>query len=67
MAMIVGLVKSGTLALLHMAVSFGVVCALTGSLAAAAGIALILSCAMSFVFALHERAWNSVLSKTKCG
>jgi len=63
MAMIVGLVKSGTLALLHMAVSFGTVYALTGSLSAAAGIALILSCVMSFVFALHERAWNAVLRK----
>jgi uncharacterized membrane protein len=59
--MIVGLVKSGTLALLHVAVSFGVAYALTGSLSVAMGIALVLSCAMSFVVALHERAWNAVL------
>jgi uncharacterized membrane protein len=63
-SMIVGLVKSGTLALLHMAASFGVVYALTGSAALATGIALVLSCVMSFVFALHERAWDAVLRKT---
>ena len=59
--MIVGLVKSGTLALLHMGVSFGVIYALTGSVAVAMGIAFVLSCIMSFIFVLHERAWNSVL------
>jgi uncharacterized membrane protein len=63
--MIVGLVKSGTLALLHMGVSFGVAYALTGSAAIAMGIALVLSCVMSFVFALHERAWNAVLRRAK--
>jgi uncharacterized membrane protein len=63
--MIVGLVKSGSLALLHMAVSFGTVYALTGSAAAAAGIALVLSCVMGFVFALHERAWNALLTRMK--
>jgi uncharacterized membrane protein len=61
--MIVGLVKSGTLALLHMAVSFGVVYVLTGSAALAIGVALILSCVMSFVFVLHERAWNAMLRR----
>ena len=59
--MIAGLVKSGTLALLHTGLSFGVAYALTGSMAVAMGIALVLSCIMSFVFALHERAWNAVL------
>jgi uncharacterized membrane protein len=63
--MIVGLVKSGTLALLHLGVSFGVVYALTGSPVMAVGIALVLSCVMSFVFALHERAWNAVLRWAK--
>jgi uncharacterized membrane protein len=61
--MIAGLVKSGTFALLHMAVSFGVTYALTSSAALAIGIALILSCVMSFVFALHERAWSAVLRR----
>jgi len=61
--MIVALVKSGTSALLHVGVSFGVVYALTGSAAMATGIALILSCVMSFVFSLHERAWNAVLRR----
>jgi uncharacterized membrane protein len=60
-AMIVGLVKSGTLALLHMGASFGVAYALTGSATTAMGIALLLSCVMSFVVALHERAWNALL------
>jgi len=54
--MIAGLVKSGTLTLLHMAVSFGVAYALTGSAAIACGIALLLSCVMSFVFVLYDRA-----------
>ena len=63
--MIVGLVKSGTLALLQMGVSFGVAYALTGSAAIATGIALVLSCVMSFVFVLHERAWNAVLRRSK--
>jgi uncharacterized membrane protein len=61
--MIAVLVKSGTLALLQMAVGFGVAYALTGSAALAMGIALILSCVMSFVFALHERAWDAVLAR----
>jgi uncharacterized membrane protein len=65
MAVIVGLVKSGTLALLHVGVSFGVAYVLTGSGTIAAGMALVLSCAMSFVFALHERAWNAVLRRMK--
>ncbi|HVY99890.1 MAG TPA: DUF2061 domain-containing protein [Dongiaceae bacterium] len=63
--MIAGLVKSGTLALLHMGAGFGVAYALTGSAATAAGIALLLSCVMSFVFVLHERAWNAVLRRMK--
>ena len=63
--MIVGLVKSGTLALLHMGVSFGVAYALTGSAAIATGIAFVLSCAMSFVFSLHERAWSAVLNRSR--
>ena len=61
--MIARLVKSGTWALLQMGVSFVVVYALTGSAAIAAGIALILSCVMSFVFVLHEKAWNAVLRR----
>ena len=63
--MIVGLVKSGTLALLHMGVSFAIAYALTGSAALATGIALIEPCIMSFVFSLHERAWNAVLNRIK--
>jgi uncharacterized membrane protein len=63
--MIADLVKSGTLALLQMGVSFGIAYALTGSAAIASGIALTLSCVMSFVFALHERAWNVVMSRMK--
>jgi len=61
--MIADLVKSGTLALLQMGVSFGVAYTLTGSAAVASGIALVLSCIMSFVFVLHERAWNVVLRR----
>ena len=63
--MIAGLVKSGTLALLHLGVSFGVTYALSGSAALAMGIALILSCVMSFAFALHDKAWALLLDKTK--
>jgi uncharacterized membrane protein len=63
--MIVDLVKSGTLALLHMGVSFGVAYALTGSAPIATGIAIVLSCVMSFVFVLHERAWNTLLRRAK--
>ena len=63
--MIVGLVKSGTLALLQMGVGFGVAYAVTGSAAIATGIALVEACVMSFVFGLHERAWNAVLRGTK--
>ena len=63
MATIAGLVKSGTLTLLQMAVGFGVAYALTGSAAIAMGIALILSCIMSFVVVLHERVWHAVLRK----
>ena len=63
--MIADLVKSGTLAMLQMGVSFAVAYALTGSAPIAIGIALVLSCVMSFVFVLHERAWNAVLRRTK--
>jgi len=61
--MIASLVKSGTLALLQMAVGFGVAYTLTGSAAIASGIALVLSCVMSFVTVLYERVWSAVLRK----
>jgi uncharacterized membrane protein len=53
------LLKSGTLAMLHAAVAFAVAYAVTGSIALAAGIALIEPCAFNVVYLLHERAWKA--------
>jgi uncharacterized membrane protein len=54
------LLKSGTLAMLHMAVAFGVAYAVTGSALLAAEIGLIEPCVFSVVFTLHERAWKAL-------
>jgi uncharacterized membrane protein len=53
------LLKSGTLALLHMAVAFGVAYAVTNSMALAVGIALLEPCLFSAAYVIHERAWRA--------
>jgi uncharacterized membrane protein len=55
-----GLSKTGTFALLHFGVGFGVTYALTGSLAIATGVALIEPAVNTVVFFFHERAWANV-------
>jgi uncharacterized membrane protein len=55
--MLLDLVKTGTLAALQGCIAFAVAYLLTGSLDIAVGLALIGSCANSFVFFLHERSW----------
>lgn len=58
--MLLDLVKTGTFALLQGGVGFGVAYLLTGSAALAVGVALIGSCANSFVLFFHERAWAAI-------
>lgn len=50
--------KTLSFAVLHFGVGFGVAYALTGSLAVAAGVALIEPTVNTVVFFLHERAWR---------
>ena len=50
--------KTGSFALLHFGVGFGVTFALTGSVAVATGVALIEPLVNTVVFFFHERAWN---------
>jgi uncharacterized membrane protein len=52
------LVKTGSFAVLHFSVGFGVTYALTGSVAIAAGVALIEPMVNTVVFFFHERAWR---------
>jgi uncharacterized membrane protein len=58
--MLLDLVKTGTFAVLHIGVGFAVAYLLTGSIAVAAGMALIEPCVNSFVFLFHERAWAAL-------
>jgi uncharacterized membrane protein len=50
--------KTATFAVLHFTVGFGVSFALTGSVAIAAGVALIEPAVNTVVFYLHERVWQ---------
>jgi uncharacterized membrane protein len=52
------LVKSGTWAMLQMAVGFAAGFALTGSAGIAAGVALLGGSLGSFAYWLHERLWK---------
>ncbi len=51
------LAKTGTFAVLHFGVGFGVTYALTGSVAIATGVALIEPAVNTVAFFFHERAW----------
>ncbi len=52
------LLKTASFATLHFAVGFAVTYALTGSLAVAAGVALIEPAVNTVVFFLHEQVWR---------
>ncbi len=52
--------KTGSFAVLHFAVGFGVAYALTGSVAVATGVALVEPAVNTVVFFFHERAWAQV-------
>lgn len=54
------LAKTGTFAVLHFGVGFGVTYALTGSVAIATGVALIEPAVNTVVFFFHERAWANL-------
>ena len=54
------LTKTATFAVLHFTVGFGVSYALTGSVAIAAGVALIEPAVNTVVFYLHERVWQRI-------
>ncbi len=56
------LAKTGTFAVLHFAVGFGVTYALTGSVAIATGVALIEPAVNTVAFFFHERAWERLPS-----
>jgi uncharacterized membrane protein len=56
--MVRDLKKTGTFALMHFAVGFGVSYAFTGSVAIATGIALVEPAVNTVVFFFHERVWN---------
>lgn len=56
------LAKTGTFAVLHFGVGFGVTYALTGSVAIATGVALIEPAVNMVVFFFHERAWSRMPS-----
>lgn len=51
------LVKTGSFALLHFGVGFGVAYLISGSLPVALGVALIEPAVNTVVFFFHERAW----------
>jgi uncharacterized membrane protein len=51
------LAKTGTFALVHFTVAFGVAFLLTGSAAIAGALALLEPLANTVAFLLHERAW----------
>jgi len=59
------LMKTGTFALMHFAVGFGVSYAFTGSVAIATGIALVEPAVNTIVFFFHERAWNRPAMRRK--
>ncbi|MDO8837839.1 MAG: DUF2061 domain-containing protein [Parvibaculum sp.] len=58
------LAKTMTYGTLHFTVGFGVVYALTGEVAIAAGVALIEPAVNTVVFYFHEKAWASFPAKT---
>lgn len=51
------LAKTGTFAILHFTVAFGIAYLLTGSVAIAGALALLEPLANTVAFLLHERAW----------
>ena len=53
------LAKTGTFAIVHFSVAFGVAYALTGSAPIASAIALIEPACNTVAYFLHERAWRS--------
>lgn len=61
------LMKTGTFALMHFAVGFGVSYAFTGSIAIATGIALVEPAVNTIVFFFHERAWNRSSLRAQAG
>lgn len=54
------LLKTGSFALLHFGVGFGVAYLISGSLPVALGVALIEPAVNTVVFFFHERAWAKV-------
>jgi uncharacterized membrane protein len=52
------LMKTGSFAVLHFAVGFGVAYLISGSLPVAFGVALVEPAVNTVVFFLHERAWK---------
>ena len=56
--MLSDLVKSGTWAMVQMAIGFAVGYAVTGSAGFAAGIAVLGGAIGSFAYGLHERLWK---------
>lgn len=54
------LAKTGTFAIVHFAVAFGVAYALTGSAPIAGAIALLEPLANTVAYFLHERAWARI-------
>jgi uncharacterized membrane protein len=52
------LMKTGSFAVLHFAVGFGVAYLISGSLPVALGVALVEPAVNTLVFFLHERAWR---------
>ncbi len=56
--MLKDLIKTGTFAILHFSVGFGVAYLVSGSLPVAFGVALIEPAVNTLVFFLHERAWQ---------
>ncbi|WP_374649959.1 DUF2061 domain-containing protein [Dongia sp.] len=58
------LMKTGSFAVLHFSVGFGVAYLISGSLPVALGVALIEPAVNTVVFFLHERVWKRVGNDT---
>lgn len=61
------LMKTATFAALHFTVGFAVTYAFTGSVAIAAGVALVEPAINTVVFFFHERAWRNADRKAGFG
>lgn len=57
------LAKTGTFAIVHFSVAFGIAYLLTGSIGIASAIALIEPLANTAAYLLHERAWNGFMPR----